>query len=105
MRLRDLPNQATRPGGLYQLLDISSLAVPYFFERKDGMSEMNWPDGPDPFQYREHESAEQVPPCIGEVAPMPLTPAECQTFITAVHRGREAISRPGLDRAASNYRQ
>jgi hypothetical protein len=35
-------------------LDISSLAVPYFFERRDGMSEMNWPDGPDPFDYREH---------------------------------------------------
>jgi hypothetical protein len=35
-------------------LDISSLMVPYFFERKDGMSEMNWPDGPDPFSYREH---------------------------------------------------
>jgi hypothetical protein len=35
-------------------LDISSLSVPYFFERRDGMSEMNWPDGPDPFHYREH---------------------------------------------------
>jgi hypothetical protein len=35
-------------------LDVSSLMVPYFFERRDGMSEMNWPDGPDPFQYREH---------------------------------------------------
>jgi hypothetical protein len=35
-------------------LDVSSLMVPYFFERKDGMSEMNWPDGPDPFHYREH---------------------------------------------------
>jgi hypothetical protein len=35
-------------------LDISSLAAPYFFERRDGMSEMNWPDGPDPFHYREH---------------------------------------------------
>jgi hypothetical protein len=35
-------------------LDISSLAMPYFFERRDGMSEMNWPDGPDPFLYREH---------------------------------------------------
>jgi hypothetical protein len=35
-------------------LDISSLMVPYFFERRDGMSEMNWPDGPDPFHYREH---------------------------------------------------
>jgi hypothetical protein len=28
--------------------------VPYFFERRDGMSEMNWPDGPDPFNYHEH---------------------------------------------------
>jgi hypothetical protein len=35
-------------------LDISSLMVPYFFERRDGMSEMNWPDGPDQFQYRDH---------------------------------------------------
>jgi hypothetical protein len=33
-------------------LDISTLMVPYFFERKDGMSEMNWPNGPDPFHYR-----------------------------------------------------
>jgi hypothetical protein len=35
-------------------LDVSSIMVPYFFERKDGMSEMNWPDGPDPFDYRHH---------------------------------------------------
>jgi hypothetical protein len=35
-------------------LDISTFAMPYFFERRDGMSEMNWPDGPDPFHYREH---------------------------------------------------
>ena len=35
-------------------LDISSLALPYCFERGDGMSEMNWPNGPDPFKYREH---------------------------------------------------
>ena len=35
-------------------LDISSLAAPYFFERRDGMSEMNWPNGPDPFDYRKH---------------------------------------------------
>jgi hypothetical protein len=34
--------------------DISSMAAPYFFERKDGMSEMNWPNGPDPFNYRQH---------------------------------------------------
>jgi hypothetical protein len=37
-------------------LDLSTLALPYFFERKDGMSEMNWPDGPDPFHYREHRN-------------------------------------------------
>jgi hypothetical protein len=35
-------------------LDLSSIMVPYFFERKDGMSEMNWPNGPDPFDYRHH---------------------------------------------------
>jgi hypothetical protein len=37
-------------------LDLSTLALPYFFERKDGMSEMNWPNGPDPFQYRLHRN-------------------------------------------------
>jgi hypothetical protein len=37
-------------------LDLSTIALPYFFERKDGMSEMNWPNGPDPFQYREHRN-------------------------------------------------
>src|SRR6516225_8363622 len=37
-------------------LDLSTLALPYFFERKDGMSEMNWPNGPDPFDYRSHRS-------------------------------------------------
>lgn len=37
-------------------LDISTLAMPYFFERRDGMSEMNWPDGPDPFHYRDHRN-------------------------------------------------
>jgi hypothetical protein len=37
-------------------LDLSTLALPYFFERKDGMSEMNWPNGPDPFDYRNHRS-------------------------------------------------
>jgi hypothetical protein len=37
-------------------LDLSTLALPYFFERKDGMSEMNWPNGPDPFHYREHKN-------------------------------------------------
>ena len=37
-------------------LDLGTLALPYFFERKDGMSEMNWPDGPDPFHYREHRN-------------------------------------------------
>jgi hypothetical protein len=35
-------------------LDLSTIALPYFFERRDGMSEMNWPNGPDPFHYREH---------------------------------------------------
>jgi hypothetical protein len=35
-------------------LDLSSIMIPYFFERKDGMSEMNWPGGPDPFDYRHH---------------------------------------------------
>jgi hypothetical protein len=37
-------------------LDVSTLMVPYFFERKDGMSEMNWPNGPDPFHYRGHSN-------------------------------------------------
>lgn len=37
-------------------LDISSLALPYCFERRDGMAEMNWPNGPDPFHYREHRN-------------------------------------------------
>ena len=37
-------------------LDVTTFALPYFFERRDGMSEMNWPDGPDPFQYRKHKS-------------------------------------------------
>jgi hypothetical protein len=37
-------------------LDLSTIALPYFFERKDGMSEMNWPNGPDPFHYREHRT-------------------------------------------------
>jgi hypothetical protein len=35
-------------------LDLSTMALPYLFERKDGMAEMNWPNGPDPFHYREH---------------------------------------------------
>jgi hypothetical protein len=37
-------------------LDLSTLMVPYFFERKDGMSEMNWPGAADPFQYAEHRN-------------------------------------------------
>jgi hypothetical protein len=37
-------------------LDLSTIALPYFFERKDGMSEMNWPNGPDPFHYGEHRN-------------------------------------------------
>ncbi|MGI4730945.1 MAG: hypothetical protein ACRYFW_04250 [Janthinobacterium lividum] len=36
-------------------LDISTLIVPFFFERHDGQSEMNFPDGPDPFEYRTHK--------------------------------------------------
>ncbi len=35
-------------------LDLGTLMVPYFFDRRLGMAEMNWPDGPDPFQYRQH---------------------------------------------------
>ncbi len=41
-------------------LDLSTLASPYFFERKDGMSEMNWPGGPDPFAYRTHRSVDRL---------------------------------------------
>ncbi|HUA65270.1 MAG TPA: hypothetical protein VME24_05445 [Alphaproteobacteria bacterium] len=37
-------------------LDVSTIMIPYFFERKDGMSEMNWPNGPDPFDYRDHRN-------------------------------------------------
>jgi hypothetical protein len=37
-------------------LDLSTLVLPYFFERKDGMSEMNWPNGPDPFEYGKHRN-------------------------------------------------
>jgi hypothetical protein len=37
-------------------LDLGTLMIPYFFDRRFGMSEMNWPDGPDPFQYRQHRS-------------------------------------------------
>lgn len=29
-------------------LGVSTLMVPYFFERRDGMAKMNWPEGPDP---------------------------------------------------------
>lgn len=36
-------------------LDVSTLIVPFFFERHDGESEMNFPDGPDPFDYRPHK--------------------------------------------------
>ena len=35
-------------------LDIGTIMIPYFFDRRLGMSEMNWPDGPDPFDYRKH---------------------------------------------------
>jgi hypothetical protein len=37
-------------------LDMGTLMVPYFFDRRLGMAEMNWPDGPDPFHYREHRN-------------------------------------------------
>ncbi|MBC8742707.1 hypothetical protein F6X40_40205 [Paraburkholderia sp. UCT31] len=37
-------------------LDLGTLMVPYFFDRRLGMAEMNWPDGPDPFHYREHRN-------------------------------------------------
>ncbi|MBW4025376.1 MAG: hypothetical protein HIU92_19985 [Proteobacteria bacterium] len=35
-------------------LDLGTLMVPYFFDRRLGMAEMNWPNGPDPFGYRQH---------------------------------------------------
>jgi hypothetical protein len=38
-------------------LDMATMMIPYFFDRRFGMSEMNWPDGPDPFHYREHRNA------------------------------------------------
>lgn len=38
-------------------LDVGTMMIPYFFDRRFGMSEMNWPDGPDPFHYREHRNA------------------------------------------------
>lgn len=37
-------------------LDIGTLMVPYFFDRRLGMAEMNWPEGPDPFHYRDHRN-------------------------------------------------
>ena len=37
-------------------LDLGTLMVPYFFDRRLGMAEMNWPNGPDPFHYREHRN-------------------------------------------------
>jgi hypothetical protein len=37
-------------------LDLGTLMVPYFFDRRLGMAEMNWPNGPDPFRYREHRN-------------------------------------------------
>jgi hypothetical protein len=37
-------------------LDLGTLMVPYFFDRRLGMSEMNWPNGPDPFHYRDHRN-------------------------------------------------
>jgi len=38
-------------------LDLGTLMVPYFFDRRFGMSEMNFPGGPDPFHYKEHRDA------------------------------------------------
>jgi hypothetical protein len=35
-------------------LDLGTIMIPYFFDRRFGMSEMNWPNGPDPFGYRQH---------------------------------------------------
>lgn len=35
-------------------LDVTTVAMPYFFERHDGESEMNFPGAPDPFDYRSH---------------------------------------------------
>jgi hypothetical protein len=37
-------------------LDLGTLMIPYFFDRRLGMSEMNWPGGPDPFHYGEHRN-------------------------------------------------
>jgi hypothetical protein len=37
-------------------LDLGTLMVPYFFDRRFGMSEMNFPGGPDPFHYKEHRN-------------------------------------------------
>jgi hypothetical protein len=37
-------------------LDLGTIMVPYFFDRRLGMAEMNWPDGPDPFEYRKHRN-------------------------------------------------
>jgi hypothetical protein len=37
-------------------LDMGTLMVPYFFDRRLGMAEMNWPNGPDPFHYRDHRN-------------------------------------------------
>ncbi len=48
--------QAERHPKTSYRLDISATALPYCFERKDGMSEMNFPDGPDPFEYRTHRN-------------------------------------------------
>jgi hypothetical protein len=37
-------------------LDLGTMMVPYFFDRRFGMSEMNFPGGPDPFGYRQHRN-------------------------------------------------
>jgi hypothetical protein len=38
-------------------LVLGTLMVPYFFDRRFGMSEMNFPGGPDPFHYKAHRDA------------------------------------------------
>lgn len=33
-------------------IDLDTLVMPFFFDRSDHIVEMSWPDGPDPFGYR-----------------------------------------------------
>lgn len=39
------------PGDLSRT-ELHTLPLPFFFDRRDHIVEMNWPDGPDPFGYR-----------------------------------------------------